>query len=322
MVVKLVTRLAIGVLLGATAFAVNAQQKRNVTIGWLGSGSVDKARQEAFELSLREHGVAPRLEIRFAQAKLDRLTELAADLVRLNPEVILSADAVSTTAAKKATTKIPIVMAGASDPVGLGLVQSLAHPGGNITGLSSPFGDEFASKWVELLREVRPGANRVAVLWNPEIPAARRRHEQVRQVAKTLGIQLTSLEVRHTNDFERAFDLYKRSEAAGLIVDNAPFITAHASKILGFATKNRVATVWGHAPIVREGGLLSYGADYTDIYRKAGLYAVKILNGAKPSDLPVEQPTKYELVINLLTAKSLGLTIPRSVLVRADHTIQ
>jgi putative tryptophan/tyrosine transport system substrate-binding protein len=162
----------------------------------------------------------------------------------------------------------------------------------------------------------------VAILWNPEIPAARRRHEKVRQAAKALGIQLTSLDVRHTNDFERAFDLYKRSEAVGLIVDNAPFITAHASKVLGFATKDRVATVWGHAPLVRNGGLLSYGADYRDIYRKAAGYAVKILNGASPADLPVEQPTKYELVINLATAKALGITIPQSVLIRADHIIQ
>lgn len=321
MLVKL-TSLAAAFLLGATSFAASAQQQRSVTIGWLGSGSVDKVRQDAFERSLRDHGLAPRLEIRFAQARLDQLPALAAELVRLKPDLILAADAVSTTAAKKASDVIPIVMAGASDPVGLGLVRSLARPGGNITGLSSPFGGEFAGKWVELVREVLPKADRVAVLWNPEIPAARQRHEQVRQAAGNLRVELVSLEVRQTADFDKAFELYRRSDADGLIVDNAPFMTANAAKVLAFAAKNRVATVWGHAPMVSAGGLISYGTDYRDIYRKAGLYAVKILNGARPADLAVEQPAKYELVVNLMVAKKLGLSLPPAVLIRADQTFQ
>jgi putative ABC transport system substrate-binding protein len=322
MLARAITSLGLAVLIGSAPFAGNAQQLRRVTIGWLGSGSLDTARQEAFEHGLRQHGLEARLETRFAQAKLDRLPDLAAALVRLSPELILVSDAVSTAALKKATSSVPIVMAGASDPVGLGLVQSLAQPGGNVTGLSSPFGDEFARKWVELLRDVRPGAKRVATIWNPEIPAARRRHAQVRHAAAALGLSLTSLEVRQTGDFERAFARYKETEPAGLIVDNAPFITANASTILEFATAARVATVWGHAAPVRAGGLLSYGADYRDIYRKAAGYAAKIIQGAKPGDLPVEQPTKYELVINLRTAKALGLALPSSVLIRADDTIQ
>jgi ABC-type uncharacterized transport system substrate-binding protein len=153
-----ITSLVAALFLGATSLGASAQQPRSVTIGWLGSGSVDKVRQDAFERSLRDHRLAPRLEIRFAQAKLDQLPALAADLVRLKPDLILAADAVSTTAAKKASDSIPIVMAGASDPVGLGLVRSLARPGGNVTGLSSPFGGEFAGKWVELARQRRGSA--------------------------------------------------------------------------------------------------------------------------------------------------------------------
>jgi putative ABC transport system substrate-binding protein len=300
-----------------------AQAQRSVTIGWLGSGSPDAVRQQAFEQSVRSQGFAPKLEIRFAQARLERLPELCADLVRLKPDLILVSDAVSTAAIKKATRTIPIVMAGASDPVGLGLVQSLARPGGNITGLSSPFGGEFAGKWVELLRELRPEARRVALLWNPEIPAARQRHEQIRQAAKKSGVELVHLDVRHADDFPKAFEGYVRSNAAGLVVDNAPFITAHAAQVLAFARKERVATVWGQGPPVRSGGgLLSYGTDYVHIYRQAGIYAAKIMNGASPAELPVEQPTKYELVVNLRTAKSLGISVPPAVLVRADHVVQ
>jgi putative ABC transport system substrate-binding protein len=321
MVVKALTTLLAGLLL-AVALPTAAQPARSITIGWLGSGSIDPVRQQAFESSLREHGFLPRIETRFAQGKLERLPDLASELARLRPHLILAADAVSTAAAKKVTQSIAIVMAGASDPVGLGLVQSLARPGGNVTGLSSPFSDEFAGKWVELLRELLPHAKRAAILWNPEIPAAKRRHAQVRQAAENLRVELVSLEVRSAAEFEKAFELYGRSDADGLIVDNAPFITTNASRVLAFAAKERVATVWGHAPLVHAGGLLSYGADYRDIYRKAGIYAAKIANGARPADLPVEQPVKYELVVNLATAKRLGLSIPQAVLMRSDHTIR
>ena len=313
--------MTVGLLFAATPFAVDAQE-RSVTVGWLGSGSPVSARQEAFQRSLRDRGFTPRMEIRFAQGKLERLPELVKDLVRLKPDLILVADAVSTAVLRKATSTIPIVMAGASDPVGLGLVESLARPGGNITGLTSPFGDEFAGKWIELARTVRPGATRLAILYNPEIPAARRRHEQMQKAANSLRVQVVSLEVRRPEDFEQMFRHYKRTDAAGLIVDNAPFIMAHATKILDFATKGRVATVWGHAPAVHAGGLVSYGADYSDIYRKAGDYAVKILNGANPAALPVEQPSKFELVINMKTAKTLQLTIPSSLVLRADQIIE
>jgi putative ABC transport system substrate-binding protein len=299
---------------------VHAQQ-RSAVIGWLGSGTPDPARRAAFEQSLRESGVAGKLEVRFAQANLERLPALAAEIVQVKPDLIVVADAVSTAALKKVTSTIPIVMAGASDPVGLGLIQSLARPGGNITGLTSPFGDEFTGKWVELLHALRPSAKRFAVLWNPEIPAARRRNEQIRAAARNSGVHLDSLEVREARDFERAFALYKSRGAEGLIIDNAPFITAHGAEILAFVRREAVPSVSGHAPLASGGALISYGADFPDIYRKAALYAVKILDGAKPGDLAVEQPSKYELVINLAAAKSLGIQVPKTLLIRADRVI-
>jgi putative ABC transport system substrate-binding protein len=296
--------------------------QRVVTIGWLGSGTPGAASQKAFERSLGDHGFQAKLEIRFAQGKPERLPELAMDLIRVKPDLILVADAVSTAAAMRVTATIPIVMAGASDPLNLGLIENLPRPGRNVTGVASPFGDEFAGKWLEFLRALRPGASRWAVLYNPEIPAARRRHEQIQKAGSGFGVEVIPLEVRRAEDFEQAFRHYKDTGANGLIVDVAPFIGARASKILEFAARDGVPTMWGDAGFVKAGGLISYGTDYGDVYRKAGAYAARILNGAKPGDLPVEQTNRFELVINMKTAKILGLAVPPSLLLRADFVIK
>jgi ABC-type uncharacterized transport system substrate-binding protein len=318
---RLATALALTLL--ATPLAAQTQPAKAVVIGWLGSGAVTStAARDALTKVLRDHGFAPELDLRFAEGRLERLPQLAAELVRRKPHLIVTADAVSTSAMKKETSTIPIVMAGASDPVDLNLVQSLARPGGNVTGLSSPFGDAFATKWVELLRDVVPGASRVALLWNPDIPAARRRHAQMQRAAQTMKLKLVSLEVRRAEDFEPAFEILRRRAAAGLIVDIAPFISVNASKILDFAGRARVPTVWGYVPGVRGGGLLAYGIDFVDMHQRVAAYAVKILQGAKPADLPVEEPTKFTLVINVKTAKTLGLTIPPALLLLADELIE
>ena len=316
--------IVVGALIGAP-FRVEAQQAKAVVIGWFGSGSLAsyaRAYRDFLIEALRDNGFAVTLESRFAEGKLERLPELADELVRLKPHLIVVADAVSTSALKKATTTVPIIMAGVSDVVGLGLVQSLARPGGNVTGFSSPYGDEFTTKWVELLKAVLPDARRLAVLWNPELPAARRRNEQMQRAARATGIDLVSLEVRSAEDFEQAFKAYRESGAAGLIVDNAPFMRVHATKIQDFALRSRVPTLWGSASGAEGGGLMAYGVDYKNLYRKVGLQAVNILNGKKPADLPVEQPTRYELLVNLKAARAIGITIPPSTLVRADRVIE
>jgi len=319
--------IVVGALLGAP-FPIEAQQPKAVVIGWLGSGSfasytgaAGSVRDVLIEV-LRDNGFAATLESRFAEGQLERLPELAAELVRLKPQLIVVADAVSTSVLKKATNTIPIIMAGASDVVSLGLVQSLARPGGNVTGFSSPYGDDFTTKWVELLKGVLPDARRLAVLWNPELPAARQRNEQMQRAARATGLELISLEVRRAEDFEQAFKVYRVRGAAGLIVDNAPFMRVHESKIQDFSVRARVPTIWGRASSAERGGLLAYGVDYRNLYRKVGLYAAKILNGRKPADLPVEQPTRYELVVNLKTARAIGITIPQSTLLRADRVIE
>ena len=313
--------IAVGGLLTASLAGAQQRNNRTVVIGWLGSGRTSSSFLPIVAV-LRDQGFAATVQSRFAEGNLERLPGLASELVSLNPHLIITSDAVSTGAARGATTTIPIVMAGASDPLRLGFIQSFARPGGNVTGLSSPFGDQFATKWVELLRAVVPDADRVALLWNPEIPAARLRQEQIRRVAGAAGLELVSLEVRRTEDFEHAFKQFRQSRAAGIIVDNAPFISARALSIHNFVTAARIPSIWGFRASAEAGGLISYGIDYSRVYERVGHYAAKILRGAKPADMPVEQPDRYELIVNLKTAKALGLNIPQSVLLRADRVIE
>ncbi len=273
-----------------------------------------------FRKGLREHGYVEgkniAFEYRYAEGKLARLPELAAELVGLKVDVIVTASASAVQAAQKATSTIPIVFFAVADPVATGLVESLARPGKNITGLSIQ-GPELDGKRLELLKEAVPKTGRVAVLFGPAYP---RRETEI--AAQALGIQIISLPVRELGDFEPAFETARKENAHALLTSPHPLINTVRERIVEFAAKNRLPAMYGGPEFVEAGGLMSYAPSYTDLFRRAATYVDKILKGAKPADLPVEQPTKFELVINLKTAKTLGLTIPQTLLLRADQVIE
>ena len=319
--------IGLAVILSVTLapLAVEAQQAGKVyRIGFLGTIEAPHV-WEAFLQGLRELGWAEGKNIvterRFSEGKQERFGDLAAELVRLNVDVIVTSATPATLAARNATTTIPIVMAAVGDPVGAGLVGSLARPGGNITGLSL-LNPAVSGKRVELLKEILPGATRLGVLGNPTNPWTALMVRQIEVVARTLGMQLQRLEVERPTDFEAAFGAATRGRAAGLLVLEDPLMSGYRSTIVGLAAKSRLPAAYGVREYVDAGGFMSYGANVADLFRRAATYVDKILKGAKPADLPVEQPTKFELVINLKTAKALGLTIPQSVLLRADEIIQ
>jgi len=259
--------------------------------------------------------------IRSPEQGPQQLPDLAADLVRLKVDVIVATGTPGIGAAQRATRTIPIVMAASIDPVGTGFVASLARPGGNITGLDLLSGD-LAGKRLQLLRETVPGLSRVAVLWNPSAPEAVAQWKITQAAAQTLGMQLQSLEVRRSDEFESAFQAAIRKRAGALILLDDTLLYTHGTKIIDLAAKSRLPVMYGFREHVEAGGLMVYGASLRDLYRRAAIYVDKILKGAKPADLPVEQPTKFDLAINLKTAKALGLTIPQSLLQRADEVIQ
>jgi putative ABC transport system substrate-binding protein len=261
------------------------------------------------------------IERRFSEGRVERFPAFAAELVRLNVDVIVTSATPATLAAKNATTTIPVVMAAVGDPVGAGLVGSLARPGGNITGLSL-LNPAASVKRVELLKEILPGVTRLGVLGNRTNPWTTLMVREVEVAARALGMQLQRVEVERSTDFEAAFGAAPRGRAAALLVLEDPLLYAYRSTIVGLAAKNRLPAAYGVREFVDAGGLMSYGASLPDLGRRAATYVDKILKGAKPADLPVEQPTRFELVINLKTAKALGLTIPQSLLVRADEIIQ
>ncbi len=312
----------------AMPFAADAQQPKKVyRIGYLGTSPREQMLHmlKALEEGLRERGyVVGRdivIEYRFADGKAERLPDLAAELVRLNVDVIVTSATPATLAAKNATTTIPIVMAAVGDPVGAGLVGSLARPGGNITGLSL-LNPALSGKRVELLKEILPGATRLGVLGNPTNPWTALMVREIEVAARTLGMQLQRLEAERPTDFEAAFGAATRGRAAALLVLEDPLMFAYRPTIVGLAARSRLPAAYGLREFVDAGGLMSYGASAPDLFRRAATYVDKILKGGKPADLPVEQPTKFELVINLKTAKALGLKIPPSVLIRADEVIQ
>jgi len=281
---------------------------------------------QAFRLGLRDLGWVEgknlSIEYRYAYGRSDRLPDLAADLVRLKVDIIVAAATTSgTLAAKNATTAIPIVMVAAGDPVASGLVESLARPGGNITGLSQ-MASEVAGKRLELLKEVVPKLSRVAVLWNPQGTTSPLSWKELQLPARQLGVQLHSLEVRSPNEFGKAFEDATKTRAGALAITPDPLFLTNLKRIADFAAKSRLPSMFHLREFVDSGGLMTYGPDRTDMFRRAATYVDKILKGAKPSDLPIEQPTKFELVINLKTAKALGLTIPQSLLLQADEVIQ
>ena len=262
------------------------------------------------------------LEYRFADEKADRLADLAAELVRLKVDVIVTGfGTLPALAAKKATSAIPVVFSVVADPVRSGVVASLARPGGNITGPSSvPAG--LVSKRLELLREIAPKLSRVVVLFNPATPASIQGWAEVKVAAENLGIQPQPLEVRASQDFESVLAAASRIRADALLTLSDPLTIAHRAQILDFAAKNRLPAMYGLKDFAEAGGLISYGANYDEAYRRTAGYVVRILKGARPADLPVEQPTTFELVVNLKTARGLGITIPQSILLRATTVIE
>jgi putative ABC transport system substrate-binding protein len=305
---------------------VGAQQPGKISrVGVLNAGSPTSmsGRVDSFRLGLRELGYIEGknifLEMRFAEAKQDRLSDLATELVQLKVDVIVTATTPAVLAAKKATIAIPIVFAGAGDPVRAGLVSSLARPGGNITGLSI-LSSDLEGKRLELLKETFPKITRVAYLWNPAAPGTGLKGMQ--SAAPALGLQLQSLEVRNPKDFDSAFAAIIKERAQALTAAAHPVIDTNRQRIVDFASKNRLPAIYSSSEFISAGGLMFYGVSFSDLYRRAATYVDKILKGAKPADLPVEQPTKFELVINLKAAKHIGLTIPPNVLVRADKVIK
>ena len=318
--------LALGLL--AMPVAAAAQQPAKVhRIGFLSQGSSSGFRHfwEAFRQGLRELGYVEgrniALESRWAEGRFERLPDLAAELARLKVDVILAGGTPSALAAKNATRTIPIVMVNVADPVRAGLVASLARPGGNITGptLLNP---ELSAKRVELLKEVVPKVSRVAAFMNPASPATPVLWEETQRAAEALGVQLQPLEVRGPNEYEGAFGAATRGRAGGLLFLDDAVMLANRTRIVTLAARSSLPGMYGFREFVDVGGLMSYGANASNSYGRAATYVDKILKGAKPADLPVEQPTRFELVINMKTAKALGLTIPQTVLIRAEHVIQ
>ena len=310
------------------AFAANAQPAKKVPrIGVLHAGSQAIASQlaAAFRQGLREHGYVEGqnvvVEVRFGEGRAERISEIAAELVRLKVDVIVTSTDVGIAAVKQQTQTIPIVMVNSTDPVGTGFVASLARPGGNVTGLTliSP---ELSAKRLELLKEVVPGLSRVAIMWNPDARGAVLDYKETESAARSLRLQLQAVEVSHADDFDRAFSALTTGRAEALIVVGSAFAFTNQGRIASLALKHRLPTMYGSRDHVDAGGLIAYGPNLADAWRRAATYVDKILKGAKPGELPVEQPTKFELVINLKTAKALGLTIPPSLLRRADEVIQ
>jgi putative ABC transport system substrate-binding protein len=282
--------------------------------------------REAFAQGLREHGYVEGrylvIEQRVTGTTPERITEQAAELARLNVDLILAPLSLHAAGASQATKTIPIVMVMAGDPVASGLVKDLARPGGNVTGLTQQQPD-LSAKQLQLLNEVVPGgARRVAVIWNPGNPGHPPGFRQLETGARALQIDLQSLEVRSSEDIDAAIATLARRPPGGLIVYDDPTIYLARRRIVEAAAQIRVPAIYGSGVYVGEGGLMSYSADLADLFRRSAGYVDKILKGAKPADLPVQQPTKFDLSMNLKTAKALGLTIPSALLLRADRTIE
>jgi putative tryptophan/tyrosine transport system substrate-binding protein len=262
------------------------------------------------------------IDYRFAEGRFDRLPDLAAELVRLRVDVIMAGPTPPAVAAKNATGTIPIVVAGVGDPVELGLIASLAHPGGNVTGLSFSVGMDIFGKGLELLREAVPKFRRVAILSNPANPSHALAITNVKAAAGSLGVQLQLLEAREPNQFDGAFAAMAKERVDALLVVADGMFIFHRARLADLTAKNRVPSMHGVRENVEAGGLMSYGPSTVAAWRRAAFFVDRILKGAKPADLPVEQPTKFELVINLKTAKTLGLDMPASLLARADEVIE
>ncbi len=326
--VGLIVTVALGIVLAP--LAADAQQPAKVArIGMLWTERPDaRALLDVFRQGLREIGYVEGqnivIEYRSAEGGAEQFPAVAAELVRLKVDLILAPNTPAARAAKQATSTVPIVAAVMGDPVRDGLVASLARPGGNVTGLTF-LGPELVAKRLQLLHEAVPGVSRVAALWHPGAYGERTMSgifKETEVAARALGVQLQLVEVRGSTDFDRAFSAMARERAGALITLPSPMLFVEHRRIVDLAAKSRLPAMYQAREFVDAGGLMAYGANIPDLFRRAATYVDKILKGAKPGDLPVEQPTKFELVINLKTAKALGLTIPQSVLIRADEVIK
>ena len=322
---KNVMRLTLCAMLFALCSSVEAQQSKKVPrIGYLTS-ALDRVNpnRDALRQGLRDLGWVEGqnivIEYRYAEGKNERLTDLAADLVRLKVDLIVTTGGTATEAAKQATTLIPIVFTQVGAPDKQGFVASLARPGGNITGLTN-IAEEVSGKRLELLKETRPKISRVAVLWDSA--TGRHSSKATEEAARLLGVQIQFLEATERNDFGRAFEAATKGRAGAMTVLSSGIFHTHREALVGLSAKNLLPTVYDHKDYTESGGLMSYGPNVPEMFMRAATYVDKILKGTKPADLPVEQPMKFEFIINLKTAKQIGLTIPPNVLARADRVIR
>jgi putative ABC transport system substrate-binding protein len=311
-------------LLAVGAFTEAQEAKKVPRIGILFIGSRNQPHLESFKQGLRERGYTEgkniAFEYRYAEGRQDQLPELAAELVQLKVDVIVVTADISAEAATQATKTIPIVVT-TGDPVAWGLAESLAKPGGNVTGLSAVLAD-LSGKRVEILRETLPKMTRLATLWDPSVRLAGPVFKETSLAAQALSLQLHSFEVKTAQDIENAFADIPKVRPNALLVILSPVVTLYSKRIVELALKQKLPGIYPTRQFVEEGGLMAYGPLIGDLYRRAATYVDKILKGAKPADLPVEQPMKFEFVINLKTAKQIGLTIPPNVLARADKVIK
>jgi putative ABC transport system substrate-binding protein len=319
--------LLIGFILGTVHFA-DAQPRKNVfRIGYLSSQDSARvsARSEAIRHSLRELGYIEGqnivIEYRYTEAKPDRAPELAAELVRLKVDVIFANSAVVALAAKNATRTIPIIFNSQADPVASGLVDSLARPGRNLTGFT-PIAPVLAGKRLELLKDIIPKLSRVAIMWELKNPGSEESWKESQLPARQLGLQIHSIEVGSAAEFESAFSKASKSGSGALAVTLSGLFSSHQKQIVSLATKHRIPTIYTGGEFVENGGLMSYGADQDESVKRIAMMIDKILKGAKPADLPVEQATTFDFVINLKASKQIGLTIPPNVLARADRVVR
>jgi putative tryptophan/tyrosine transport system substrate-binding protein len=308
--------------------AAEAQQPTKIPrIGYLStvSPAANVTRIEALRQGLRELGYVDGknivIEWRYAEGKVDRLPSLAAELVRLKVDVIITAASPPTRAAKELTRTIPIVMAFDDDPVGSGFVASLARPGGNVTGLSS-LALEIGGKQLELLKEIIPRLSRVAILGTSTVPHYTNLVKEIALVANAVEVKVQEVDVLNVSDIEKAFGGASKADAGAVLVIGSPILNSHRTQVVVLAAKSRLPATYSRPEYVQDGGLLYYGTSFPDLFHRAATYVDKILKGAKPADLPIEQPTKFELIINMKAAKQIGLTIPPNVLARADRVIK
>jgi putative ABC transport system substrate-binding protein len=325
MLIKIIIGFLVGLAFASVCLAGAQQQAKVPKIGWLGARSALAPARDVFERELRTLGYIEgkniAFEYRYAEGRLDRIPALAEELIRLKVDVLLTPATPAALAGKNATKTIHIVFYTGSDPVALGLVESLARPGGNITGFTT-IEAALVGKRLELLKETIPKLSRLAALWNPEDPISTQSWKESQLPARALSLQLHSMEVSSADKFEGAFKGATRAGSTALALMSSPFFFSHQKKVVDLVAKNRLPTIYGNGEFVVSGGLMSYGVDEAEPYRRIASIVDKILKGAKPADLPVEQPIKFELMINLKTAKALGLTIPPVVMMRAEKVIK